>query len=301
MGHDSLNGRLTDLNVLEVAELKEADIPMVSFEKRLVLKIKHYIMKLKKQIIRYSFEFSVIVMGISVSFWLNEWDTRRSDKNQYFKDLISIQNDLKNDSIMFVKVQTQLDRGKLKINQLLSEIELYHAQKIDYTEFSSRIIKIAFLYDNQTFFMTDATFKSLILNNRIDLFPDTLHSLMNDYYESIQKRITDNNHMVDNTAIKYYQEYHPFSIYYANAIIDLGYSEFKARETEIAVLDDELLNHFKNYFNKKEIKKIYTNEKFLIHTSALKNRIYKYDNQISIFVNKRNIIAQQINDNIKQE
>ena len=147
-------------------------------------------MKLKKQIIRYSFEFLVIVMGISVSFWINEWDETRSNKNQYLKDLKSIRNDLKNDSLMFVKVQTQLERGKLKINQLLNEIELYQNHKIEYDEFSSRIINIAFLYDNQTFFMTDATFKSLISSNRIDLFSDNLHSLMNDYYESIRKRIT---------------------------------------------------------------------------------------------------------------
>jgi hypothetical protein len=256
-------------------------------------------MKLKKQIIRYSFEFLVIVMGISVSFWINEWDETRSNKNQYLKDLKSIRNDLKNDSLMFVKVQTQLERGKLKINQLLNEIELYQNHKIEYDEFSSRIINIAFLYDNQTFFMTDATFKSLISSNRIDLFSDNLHSLMNDYYESIQKRITDNNHMVDNTSIKYYQDYHPFSIYYANAIIDLGFSEFKARETEIDALDDELINHFKRYFYKAEIKKIYSSEKFLIHTSSFKNRIYKYDNQIAIFTNKRNVIAKEINENIQ--
>ena len=163
-------------------------------------------MRLKKQIIRYSFEFLVIVLGISVSFWINEWDKSRSNNAQYVKDLKSIQNDLKNDSIMFAKVKYQLDRGKLKINTLINEIELYQNKQIDYNEFSSRMIKIGFLYDNQTFFMTDATFKSLISSNRIDLFSDNLQSLMNDYYESIRKRITDNNQMVDNTSIKYYQE-----------------------------------------------------------------------------------------------
>ena len=147
-------------------------------------------MRLKKQIIRYSFEFLVIVLGISVSFWINEWDKSRSNNAQYVKDLKSIQNDLKNDSIMFAKVKYQLDRGKLKINTLINEIELYQNKQIDYNEFSSRMIKIGFLYDNQTFFMTDATFKSLISSNRIDLFSDNLHSLMNDYYESIRKRIT---------------------------------------------------------------------------------------------------------------
>ena len=44
-------------------------------------------MRLKKQIIRYSFEFLVIVLGISVSFWINEWDKSRSNNAQYVKDL----------------------------------------------------------------------------------------------------------------------------------------------------------------------------------------------------------------------
>ena len=256
-------------------------------------------MRLKKQIIRYSFEFLVIVLGISVSFWINEWDKSRSNNAQYVKDLKSIQNDLKNDSIMFAKVKYQLDRGKLKINTLINEIELYQNKQIDYNEFSSRMIKIGFLYDNQTFFMTDATFKSLISSNRIDLFSDNLHSLMNDYYESIRKRITDNNQMVDNTSIKYYQEYHPFSLYYANAIIDEGYSEFKARITEVDSLDEKLINRFKKYFKKSEIIKIYSTEKFLNHTSSLKNRIYKYDNQIKIFADKRKVIAIKIDESIK--
>mgnify|MGYP000170649402 CR=1 FL=1 len=33
---------------------------------------------------------------------------------------------------------------------------------------------------------------------------------------------------------------------------------------------------FKKYFKKSEIIKIYSTEKFLNHTSSLKNRIYKY-------------------------
>ena len=44
---------------------------------------------MKKYLLKYSLEFLVIVMGISVSFWLNNW--RESVKeNKIEKDLVNI-------------------------------------------------------------------------------------------------------------------------------------------------------------------------------------------------------------------
>ena len=48
--------------------------------------------------------------------------------------------------------------------------------------------------------MTDASFKSLISNSRINFFPEEIHTLMNKYYESVLKRVNDNNHMVDDIS-----------------------------------------------------------------------------------------------------
>lgn len=253
---------------------------------------------MKKNASKYLFEFIVIVLGISVSFAIDEWDQNRKNKIQHIKDLQSLRNDLVNDSLMFASVQFQLDRGKKKVNELLNEIELYQARKLDYNEFTKRIINIAFPYDNKTFFMTDATFKSLISSNRIDLFPDNIHSLINDYYESIRKRINDNNHMIDDNAIKYYHDYHPFALYYVNSLVDLGFTEFKARELEINQIDKKLLPRFKKYFSYDGIKNIYTSHTFLQFTSSLKNRIHKYNNQISIYKKKRDVIAEEINRRI---
>ena len=64
--------------------------------------------------------------------------------------------------------------------------------------------------------MTDATYKSLISNGRINLFPQDIHSMMNKYYEAIAKRVYDNNQIVDDIALRYYNYYHPFSMLFAN-------------------------------------------------------------------------------------
>ena len=44
-------------------------------------------MKFKKYIIKYSFEFVVIVIGISFSFWIDEWNMNRTNKVQHLEDL----------------------------------------------------------------------------------------------------------------------------------------------------------------------------------------------------------------------
>ena len=49
---------------------------------------------MKKYLIKYTLEFFVIVTGISLSFWINEWDNNRmnSDRELYF--LNGLKNDL---------------------------------------------------------------------------------------------------------------------------------------------------------------------------------------------------------------
>ena len=257
-------------------------------------------MKYKKYLIKYSFEFVVIVIGISFSFWIDEWNKEKTNKILHIEDLRAVLNDLKNDSIMFNNVQKQLDYGKNKINSLLNDIDLYESNKIDYDQFSLKIINKGFLYNNDTFFMTDASFKSLISNSRINFFPEEIHTLMNKYYESVLKRVNDNNHMVDDISLKYYHDYHPFSMYYLNSLIDIGLSESEARGSDPSQIDRKLKNKFKRYFNKQEIKNIYTSTYFLIRTSNLKNRIYKYDTQINIFKAQRDIISKRIRSHLRE-
>lgn len=257
-------------------------------------------MKFKKHLIKYSFEFVVIVIGISFSFWIDEWNKEKTNKELHIEDLRAVLNDLKNDSIMFNNVQKQLDNGKNKINSLLNDIDLYESKKIDYHQFSLKIINKGFLYNNDTFFMTDASFKSLISNSRINFFPEEIHTLMNKYYESVLKRVNDNNHMVDDISLKYYHDYHPFSMYYVNSLIDNGLSEEEARASDPNQIDRKLKNKFERYFNKQEIKNIYTSTYFLIRTSNLKNRIYKYDTQINIFKAQRDIISKRIRSHLRE-
>jgi hypothetical protein len=106
--------------------------------------------------------------------------------------------------------------------------------------------------------------------------------------------------MVDDISLKYYHDHHPFSMYYVNLLIDSGLSESEARGSDPSQIDRKLKIKFESYFNKQEIKNIYTSTYFLIRTSNLKNRIYKYDTQINMFKAQRDIFSKRIRSHLRE-
>ncbi|MDA9331694.1 DUF6090 family protein [Flavobacteriaceae bacterium] len=156
---------------------------------------------MKKYLIKYSLEFLVIVMGISVSFWVNEWNNDRLNFTSHERDIKSLISDLKNDSIKYELVLKDLIDGEKSTKKIAKLSESLISNKISYNYFTNEIIKIGVPYQYQTFFMTDGNYKSLQADNKINLFSAGLQKIINNYYEFISKRIFDNNHLVDNTTI----------------------------------------------------------------------------------------------------
>ena len=85
-----------------------------------------------KLIIKYSLEFIVIVVGISVTFWIDEWNRNRLEDIKHIKDIESIINDLENDSLVIDRVNISLDSGKLKTEKLIILIEDNFNSKLNY-------------------------------------------------------------------------------------------------------------------------------------------------------------------------
>ena len=78
----------------------------------------------KKLLIKYSLEFIVIVVGISVTFWIDEWNRNRLEKIQHIKDINSIIDDLGNDSLTINRVNQALLVGDDKTHKMIKLIEL---------------------------------------------------------------------------------------------------------------------------------------------------------------------------------
>ena len=249
----------------------------------------------KKLLIKYSLEFIVIVVGISVTFSIDEWNRNRLEKIQHIKDIRSIIDDLNNDSLTINRVNEALFVGNQKTHILINLIEMKNEKKISYKSYYDSIISLGFLYTYQTFFMTDATYKSLISNGRINLFPQDIHSMMNKYYEAIAKRVYDNNQIVDDIALRYYNYYHPFSMLFANennnntVVSDIRFGIYGSGQ-----FSKETLKKFQRFFENKKIKQNYTNIEFYSNTINLRNRINVYSQRMKEVDTERTRISESI-------
>ena len=96
----------------------------------------------RKLLIKYSLEFVVIVVGISVTFWIDEWNRNRIEQIQHVKDIESIIDDLDNDSLIINRVNQSLDTGRLRTDRLINLIELKLDNKIGYNSYYKKIINI---------------------------------------------------------------------------------------------------------------------------------------------------------------
>jgi hypothetical protein len=69
--------------------------------------------KFKDTLIKYVFEIIVIFIGISISFWFDEWRDNRKDREMERKHLIDLKNNLKQD----ISIITQyIESGKVFVN-----------------------------------------------------------------------------------------------------------------------------------------------------------------------------------------
>ena len=255
----------------------------------------------RKLLIKYSLEFVVIVVGISVTFWIDEWNRNRIEQIQHVKDIESIIDDLDNDSLIINRVNQSLDTGRLRTDRLINLIELKLDNKIGYNSYYKKIINIGYLWSYQTFFMTDATYKSLISNGRINLYPQNIHSMTNKYYEATAKRIHDHNKIVDDIAIKYYTYYHPFSMLFTNE----NFRNNLFPDVRLGVngrrlnFSSESLKKFDNYFKNNDIKKLYTEIDFYSNTINMNNRVGNYTRRIFELETERLKLSKSIHNYLK--
>lgn len=198
---------------------------------------------MKKYLIKYTLEFIVIVTGISLSFWINEWDNNRmnSDKELYFL------NGLKND------LEKQLNSLN-NYNEFSNQTIDYGASILeDYSIFEtlsktdSLNIKLSRLMYSRSYPEINTTFNELKSTGQFNLFKEKLlASKVIKYYqdsENYKKRLTKNIDIV------YYNEIFP--IIKSSIIIDpnnFGYENKKINILGIEKSLNIILNNSKKEF-----------------------------------------------------
>ena len=235
--------------------------------------------KIKKHFVKYTLEFFVIVLGISFSFWINEWNRNRINMSSHKTDLIGLVTDLKKDSLNFEPIIKGFNKGIINTRKIVEASEAFNLKKIGYNELVEQLIEVGFPYRYNTFFMTDATYKSLLLNNKINNFPQKIQNKIINYYEFVAKKIIANNHIVDEISLNYYNNIHPFALYYNNN-----------KKNSLRV---------DNYFKIELVRKKYTNIDLFVGSSNLLSRINVYRRQISKFSFERDALAEVLEEYLK--
>tara|TARA_B100001564_G_scaffold188953_1_gene158624 strand:+ start:939 stop:1658 length:720 start_codon:yes stop_codon:yes gene_type:complete len=198
---------------------------------------------MKKYLIKYTLEFIVIVTGISLSFWINEWDNNRmnSDKELYFL------NGLKND------LEKQLNSLN-NYNEFSNQTIDYGASILeDYSIFEtlsktdSLNIKLSRLMYSRSYPEINTTFNELKSTGQFNLFKEKLlASKIIKYYQDSENY---KNRLTKNIDIVYYNEIFP--IIKSSIIIDpnnFGYENKKINILGIEKSLNIILNNSKKEF-----------------------------------------------------
>ena len=166
--------------------------------------------------VRYSLEFLVVVLGITVSFWLSEWSMSRQELNHQSQDAKDLLQDLQSDKVRLERVYNDIKLGITLTGRIQENCKLLQRGDINYTSFSDSLINIGSPYSWRTFFMNDGAYKTLLNNGRIQNFPSEIEDAIKEYYEYVSKRVRDNNTIIDNVSLNYYLTNHPMCMLYGN-------------------------------------------------------------------------------------
>ena len=215
----------------------------------------------------YFLDFLVVFLGISVSFWLNEWNSNRENDRLHHMDVQALLVDLEHDSKSLKQVHQHILEGEMNALRLLHVIQSQRAQEMTYDAFVDSIIAIDYVYHYSTFFMVEATYKSLVNTGRIQEFPPDINLSLRDYYEAAAKQVNDNNHLVDYVAMNYYNEAHTY----------LHYVLMDSAETA----EEKRL-----FFQDESVRKHYLDLQFYFRTLALNDRIRLHLRQVNTYVDK---------------
>ena len=162
--------------------------------------------------VRYSLEFVVVVLGITVSFWFNEWNEHQQELTYQAKDAQDLLQDLRSDEVRLDKVAQDTKSGLNNTARIKENHKQLQQGELSYVSFADSLIQLGLPYNWRTFFMNDGTYKTLLNNGRLQNFPSDLEDAIKGYYEYVSKRVRDNNATVDNVSLNYVMTHHPMCL-----------------------------------------------------------------------------------------
>jgi len=223
-------------------------------------------------VVRFALEFVVVVLGISVSFWVNEWGEGREAIRQRTKDAAELINDLRIDGSRIDGVLGTIHQGKHNTSRIMRNHRLMREGVLDYAAFADSLYNIGYAYRPATFFMNDGTYKSLINNARLQGFSSDHQRDIKGYYEYVFKRVDDHNELVDDIGFNYPIDHHPMTL--------LTEEDYFGESSGKELCEKSTA---RAYLMIPEVRRSYESIQFYNATIALRNRVFVHENQITLF------------------
>ena len=223
-------------------------------------------------LVRYCLEFLVVVFGITVSFWLNEWSQTRKEVEKHNKDTIDLLEDLALDKERLDFVKGCIDDGMVNTGRILDSHLLLQHGELDYRDFVDTLVTIKWPYNSSTFFMNNGTYKSLISSGRIQYFPSDVEKEIKDYYEYVSKRVDDNNKLIDQAALDYNSRQHVVGTMVDDIVrsVKLKNGEEVGSPAWLAGTDELQLH--------------YSGLEYFTQTMAIRRQIFVHDHQLNLYL-----------------
>lgn len=158
---------------------------------------------MKKYLTRYLLEFAVIVAGITISFWINEWDSRKDDSVRQLHYVTGLISDLEKQLVLFENHMKFSDNTISNASAILNEFRAKgNLSSID--EINDKLSRL--MYSNK-YPEVNTIFNELESTGQFDIIDnDSLTSKIIKYYQNSNNF---SNRVNSNMDLVYYQEIFP--------------------------------------------------------------------------------------------
>ena len=215
---------------------------------------------------KYIFELVAIFLGISLSFYAENYRQDIEIHNLLKDDLLSINADISND----INEMERIDK-RIKISIIaIDSLRLYLTDKIDVDQtIMDRLIK-RMLYSRNTFFPYGAAYQVAQNSGRINAIIDQdLMKLLSEYYQNNYERVRINNLLHDDAITK------PLALFYPKLMVRKEFSNDRELN-EMVLKKKEFLDLLITIQYSAEIYTNYIIKNTLITAQDLKTRVEAY-------------------------
>ena len=149
-------------------------------------------------------EFLAVLLGISLSLWVDENSTKKEIHQALQKDLINIRADLKKDINEIQRIDSLKTKGLDQIRIYLDIIN----EKRQITDINSKLLLKNYGNISYTFFPMGSSYLVALNSGRLNYIEDLeLIVVLSKYYQNSYERIKTNNYMFDEFLNKNFFRY----------------------------------------------------------------------------------------------